>query len=1300
MARTAPIPNIPAIPGMNPGIFILGGGGAGGGTSGRGGRGSGTGQGAGGNNGGGSAEGDGRSACGSSGADGGRCPNHHGGSRSGSMTQGDPVDVVTGRVFTLPAVDVRLPGPLPLVIERSYSSAVRERDVGLGFGTTHSLAWEIEERRRTMIVWTGLGTYVELPRVAEGEGLLGPEGWLLHRIGHDIALDFADGTRYHFVPMVGGGGAQRLRLAHIESPQGARVTLCYEGAALTMVLDSAGREIRVRNSPSGRIESFEVRNATAQGRWIILVSYRYDTRGRLVAATDADGNTSSYSYDDDNLLTAYERPNGLTFFFRYDAERRCVETWGEHPGRPDPSLADDAPVRLADGTPARGVHHVTVEYFPDGGSQAADSLTTFRYDGNAHGKVERAVMGGAVFSRSYDDNGHLVAFTDALGATTRWKRDSRGRIVEETDPLGAVTRIERTIDGVIRRVVDPEGAEMTVQRTADGFFIHDPLGAVFQVRYDARGLLKETIAPDGSQTTFIYDTAGNLIEQRSASGAVARYDWDGLGRCIGVRDAGGAYTAFRYSAAGRLLTVKEADGSVTHYEYDANGNVTGVSDGRGRTSLIYGGLDRLSDVILPDGSRVAFRYDREGRLSLVRNAQGEEHRLVRRLDGSVVAERTFDGRAIHRGYDAMGRLAWVDHGLGERIDFERDACGRLTKRVHADGLEETFEHDARGDVVAATRGEVRVTFKRNALGWIVSEQQEIRGERIHVEVRYDLMGRVVTRSTSLGHSARFLRDPGSMATRVLLDGTEATVLHDVLGREVTRFLAGGGRIEKAFDEMGRVIAARVIRDGAAAMSGAPSWVGAAPPGLTADIRWAYTPTAEVARVWRSGREVLYDYDSLGRLARATRAQAPVEAFSYDAGGALFEATVGAPTRTYAPGGALERCGNTVYLRDSSQRVIEARRRLRDDGLEVTRYRWSADGLLSAVELPDGSVAHYEYDSFARRLNKRVTRSIGGEARRVAEETRFVWDTTTLVHEVRQRRGAEGDTEIEERTYCFEEKRSIPWAHRAVVVRGGERQDHGWVYYLTDDTGTPELLVDPAGGIAATIDLATWGRAEHAAGASASTPFRFRGQYADDETGLSYNRYRYYDPATGRYLSPDPVGLLGGLDAFGYAADCPTSAVDPDGLMYTVIRDGNGRVVTDGENLGAGGGVTDMDSALRNRGYRDSCAETTALNNLTRQVRAGNPRATDDQVRAEVRRRFAEEGYTMETYDGNRENFQNRSRRGNEEARVDPCPYCAAMINDLGIAGGVVGATNDRRTGRWDGRTTYRAQRRSGGGRRR
>src|SRR4051812_28463799 len=109
MARTAPIPNIPAIPGMNPGVWIMAGGGSGGGSGPGGGKGKAADQGANGKNGGNEPNGGGKGSanCGKGSSSG--CPVH-----SPKLKAGDPVDVGTGRVETLPSLDVALPGPLPL----------------------------------------------------------------------------------------------------------------------------------------------------------------------------------------------------------------------------------------------------------------------------------------------------------------------------------------------------------------------------------------------------------------------------------------------------------------------------------------------------------------------------------------------------------------------------------------------------------------------------------------------------------------------------------------------------------------------------------------------------------------------------------------------------------------------------------------------------------------------------------------------------------------------------------------------------------------------------------------------------------------------------------------------------------------------------------------------------------------------------------------------------------------------------------------------------------------------------------
>ncbi len=102
---------------------------------------------------------------------------------------------------------------------------------------------------------------------------------------------------------------------------------------------------------------------------------------------------------------------------------------GDYPGRRDPSLIDDVPKFLQDGvTRVKGIHHCKFEYFPEGYSEVADSTQVRRFFGTVHGTLSKSVEGGGVTTASYRDDGHMIARTDALGATTSFERDARGRI--------------------------------------------------------------------------------------------------------------------------------------------------------------------------------------------------------------------------------------------------------------------------------------------------------------------------------------------------------------------------------------------------------------------------------------------------------------------------------------------------------------------------------------------------------------------------------------------------------------------------------------------------------------------------------------------------------------------------------------------------------------------------------------------------------------------------------------------------------------------------------------------------------
>ncbi|MBW1677776.1 MAG: RHS domain-containing protein, partial [Deltaproteobacteria bacterium] len=106
------------------------------------------------------------------------------------------------------------------------------------------------------------------------------------------------------------------------------------------------------------------------------------------------------------------------------------------------------------------------------------------------------------------------------------------------------------------------------------------------------------------------------------------------------------------------------------------------------------------------------------------------------------------------------------------------------------------------------------------------------------------------------------------------------------------------------------------------------------------------------------------------------------------------------------------------------------------------------------------------------------------------------------------------------------------------------------YYVSDHLGTPQRVMDEDGRMVWSPDYLPFGHAEVST-ETVTNHFRFPGQYFDHETGFRYNYHRYYDPRTGRYLTPDPIGLAGGINLFVYAESNPINMIDQLGLKVYV-----------------------------------------------------------------------------------------------------------------------------------------------------
>jgi RHS repeat-associated protein len=1101
---------------------------------------------------------DGKGGSGSGGGEGGKSDGKSASAaQEGQEGCNDPIDVITGRVYTLPAVDLELPGPLPLVFARVYSSTAAHRDVGLGFGWAHTWGWEIEPRFRALVVWSDDGTATDFPQLDVGAEHVGPWGWSLRRERDRLVLDTGDGVRRVFAAI--DESARRWRLIELRDRNDNCTELTYDDRGhLVEVLDSSGRSVVVETSSAGRIAALHVRNAIAQGRWVAVARFTYDKAGNLTAATDAEGHAERFVYDEEHRLTRKTECEGLVFSFVYDREGRCVEGWGEYPSGRDPSLADDVPATLADGSRARGILHARLDYQLEGITQLTDSTQIRHYFGNHHGLVEKRVDRGGVEDTTYDDRGLVLARMDGEGAVTRYERDVRGRVVKVTDPLGRVTRYERDARGLAARIVDSAGGVYEIHRDHHGNAIHesDPTGAVRSYTHDARGLMTSATSPIGGITRYLHDEAGNLAARIDPNGARWRWQYDALGRCVLAIDPLGHETRFAWTARGDVAAVLRGEGATTRYTYDGERRLVEIQGPGPRTiGLSWGGYGRLIEKTGADGTTVRYRYNREGELTEIHNEPGEIHRLLRDGAGRVVEEETFDGRTLTYRRDHVGRVVRAEVS-GDVTEHAYDAAGTLVSRTLPDETIETFEHDVRGALVRATWPGGELRFERDEAGRVKREVQVLQGEEHSVASFYDPAGGRVRRFTSCGHVEHVERDAAGERIRTILDERN-DVQHerDSLGRETARALPHGGRILQDHDALGRVRRRWATSPGKLRRVRAddPEWVAGAvpeqPARVTAEHEYRYDAAGELSDALDRRRGwVQYEYDPAGRLLSSLReATGEEERFRYDAASNLYEADrPEGDARMYGPGGLLLRRDDTVYTWDRAGRLAEKRKQAEDGTAEVWRYTWDGAGMLAAVELPGRRRAEYAYDPFGRRVESRVGVLISG-ALEVQERTRFVWDGDTIAHAIRTRATADGDPVVEERTFAFEDGSFVPWAQCDDGPDGFGGRRRTWSFFVNDPIGTPDEIVGGDGALVAALNRKAWGRTEVLEADRATTPLRFQGQQEDPETGLFYNRFRYYDADAALYLSPDPLGLEGGLRPFGYGNN-PVRWVDPLGLL--------------------------------------------------------------------------------------------------------------------------------------------------------
>lgn len=1113
MARTAPVPNIPAIPGMNPGIFVLGGGGDGGGSGAGGGSGKGGKQGAGGKGGGKDAQGGGKNA----------------GSVPGCTKEGEPVDVATGAVLS-ERVDVELPGVFPFVWKCTYNSAASDRnDAAIGHGWRHSFAHRVELRRRDVRVIDdgGIVTVFD-PPPSPGHTARQPLGRSLtaHHDGSYTLHTEEDGLFRDFTPS--RGDPRTLLLTAVRDDRDNTLRLRYDdGDALLEIVDMVGRTVRLRYTGAGLIASVEVMRAPTQSAWVALVQYEYSAEGDQVRVLDALGHERAYRYAD-HLLTSWTNRVGFTVYYAYDGashRARCVETWGELPGV-DPAISPDVPrtvAALAGARPVRGVHHRLFVYDEDL-TEAHDTRGGVRqYLHNALGKMDKIVgAGGGVVTQEFDAQGNRIRLVDAEEAAWTWEYDAEGRVVTEIDPLGRATRFTYGDHRLPASIEAPNGGVWRFDHDRWGRQVRarDPVGGVVDYAYDERGRLCETKRQGVTIARARRGDHGQIIALADIHGETL-FSYDHWGRLLRVRTKEGHEQHYQYNDRHELVALRDVRGAVTRYEYDGEGNLVAVyaPDGTTRRAR-YGGNGWITEVTDARGLRQRLLYDFEGEIVAAVNERGEQYRFEYDLDGRVVAVHGIDGRTVRHRYDRAGRLIRTEDADGGVTQTTYDLVGNPLQIEDPDGNVDSYTYDDLDFVVEARNPSATVELTRDLAGHVLREALSVGKERFEVMSTYVPTGYRAERVV-LGDRVAWERDPMGIVRARLFDGARRQELaHDVMGRVRAFSYQAGLTGEIGYDPTGKVQSMKLSRPRAARKVD-EHLTEMATTEAVIQRSYEYTIQHELAAVHDAvkGQNTAYAYDAFGQLVERA-APHRTERFRYDETrnrAADLEQVARGPGDRVTAAGAIE------LVHDDAGRVVEKRAAGAPPG-SAHRYEWTAPGFLRSVTTPDGVKATYAYDAFGRRVKKEVS---------TGEVVWFVWDGNTLAAEVRQA----PDGSRVHRTYVFEEL----YPFLPVAQKDAGR----WFDFVTTPSGTPTELIDDAGHVGWEATLSAFGLVESETRTATDTAIRFQGQYHDPESGLHYNRFRYYDPELGRYLTPDPVGVEGGLNEYAYARN-PIGWVDPLG----------------------------------------------------------------------------------------------------------------------------------------------------------
>ena len=1017
----------------------------------------------------------------------------------------EPVDLVQGIVI-YDGTDFELAGPIPLRWERSWNSDSKHNGV-LGHGTHFGYDLRVQEfaAEDATVVLLGDGrsaVFEALPYAGNTDYNRHEKLTLTRTDSDEFQLQDHSERLYYNFRKVHPTDAQ-YRLYAIRNEAGFLISFHYNSKGeLVQVIDSAGRRLHVTNDDAGRITSVTARHRGAEQ---VMIRYGYNEAGDLATITDALDQTTRIQYRN-HLMVAKTDRNGQGFYWEYDHKGRCIHTWG-----------DD------------GILEGWLEYYPEKGynliTNSLGKSTAYYYTPDFVVTQIKDPLGNSRFLE-YTEDFEIYREIDEEANVTGYSYDERGNITRVTQPDGSAYTFNYDEEQRLTLVSDPQGASRTYiyhkKGSCKGLLhtITEADGRIAIYRYNSQNLLSKIEDEQDKRSLLEYDADHNLTALTLPDGGHSTWTYDAWGRCIKSGNPLQQEQYIRYDALGRAIEINLADGNQVQLQYNAYDEVLQARDKYHNVRFAYTPLGSLK-MREENGVKLHFIYNQEEQLTGLVNEHGETYRFTRNDRGDIIRETGFDGLERNYERDAAGKVVKVQRP-GERwTNYEYDYNGRLTRAEYSDGSWETYSYNRSGHLIEAMNEHSTVKFQRDIMGRITQEWQN----GYTVTSTYNHNGRRNKLQSSLGALIQLQRNAAGDVTGMLAQAAgeqspwTTHIERNLLGLEIERTLPGGIKSSWTYDRSGMPESHTVSSEQRAFRR--------------RHYRW--DPNQRLKQIINgiNNTHVTFGHDDLENLAWARYEDGTYDYRLPDKTGNLYK-TPERKDRKYGPGGKLQETNDARFIYDEEGNLVKKIVTAAPVGSATWEYEWYGNGMLKKVVRPDGKPVELRYDPLGRRIEKQFNGTI----------TRFIWDGNVPLHEWNYANTDRPVTTIDElgnvalnhpepvpaetlATWVFEDGTFAP---AAKIINGKQYS------IINDHLGTPCEAYDAAGEKVWACELDIYGQVRKLAGERELVPFRYQGQYEDVETGLYYNRFRYYSPDEGGYISQDPIRLDGGSRLYGYVKD--------------------------------------------------------------------------------------------------------------------------------------------------------------------